>query len=74
MGLVPDGAVQSHVIAQPEFMWPVPSHWNLEDAATVPLAYLYAYYISLHVKVRISISVYKIQLVYKSVPTCTCTY
>ncbi|KOB78858.1 Uncharacterized protein OBRU01_01304 [Operophtera brumata] len=36
MGLVSDGAAQSHVIVQPEFMWPVPSYWTLEDAATVP--------------------------------------
>ncbi|KOB69710.1 Uncharacterized protein OBRU01_16429 [Operophtera brumata] len=49
MGLVSDGAAQSHVIVQPEFMWPVPSYWTLEDAATVPLAYVYAYYI-FHIK------------------------
>lgn len=50
MGLVSNSAAQSHVIVQPEFMWPVPSYWTLEDAATVPLAYMYAYY-CLHVKV-----------------------
>lgn len=54
MGIVPEGTARSHVIAQPECMWPVPSHWSLEDAATVPLAYAYAYY-CLHIKVRTNI-------------------
>ncbi|KOB69292.1 Uncharacterized protein OBRU01_10567, partial [Operophtera brumata] len=50
MGLVSNGAAQSHVIAQPDFIWPVPLYWTLEDAATIPLAYVYAYY-CLHIKV-----------------------
>lgn len=53
MGLVQDGTAQSQVVVQPEFMWPVPSYWTLEDAATVPLAYVYAYY-CFHIKVRIN--------------------
>ncbi|KAJ8711409.1 hypothetical protein PYW07_008651 [Mythimna separata] len=44
MGLVPSGSVGSMVLAQPELLWPVPSHWSLEDAATVPLAYVHALY------------------------------
>ncbi|XP_072934746.1 fatty acid synthase-like [Epargyreus clarus] len=44
MGLVYNGAVSSRVQADPEMLWPVPAHWTLQDAATVPLAYCLAYY------------------------------
>ncbi|KAF9405248.1 hypothetical protein HW555_013938 [Spodoptera exigua] len=44
MGLVAHGAASSVVHARPELLWPVPSHWTLEDAATVPLAYAHALY------------------------------
>ncbi|KAJ8711415.1 hypothetical protein PYW07_008657 [Mythimna separata] len=44
MGLVHSGAAGSVVRAQPELLWPVPAHWSLEDAATVPLAYTQALY------------------------------
>ncbi|XP_049870283.1 fatty acid synthase-like [Pectinophora gossypiella] len=44
MGLVPNGAASGRVIASPELLWPVPAHWTLEDAATVPLAYAQAFY------------------------------
>ncbi|XP_072934611.1 fatty acid synthase-like [Epargyreus clarus] len=44
MGLAPDGAVRARLRARPELLWPVPAHWTLEDAATVPLAYCFAYY------------------------------
>ncbi|XP_022831847.1 fatty acid synthase-like [Spodoptera litura] len=44
MGLVPHGAASSVVHARPELLWPVPAHWTLEDAATVPLAYAHALY------------------------------
>lgn len=44
MGLVSTGAVSSQVDAQLELLWPVPKNWTLEDAATVPFAYAYAYY------------------------------
>ncbi|CAH1641257.1 unnamed protein product [Spodoptera littoralis] len=44
MGLVPYGAASSVVHARPELLWPVPAHWTLEDAATVPLAYAHALY------------------------------
>ncbi|XP_063238814.1 fatty acid synthase-like [Bacillus rossius redtenbacheri] len=37
---------------EPRLMWPVPETWSLEDAATVPLAYVMAYY-SLGLKARI---------------------
>ncbi|KAJ8713073.1 hypothetical protein PYW08_008377 [Mythimna loreyi] len=44
MGLVRSGAAGSVVLAQPELLWPVPAHWSLEEAATVPLAYVNAFY------------------------------
>ncbi|XP_049868872.1 fatty acid synthase-like [Pectinophora gossypiella] len=42
MGLVRSGAVCTQV--SPDLLWPVPAHWTLEDAATVPLAYALAFY------------------------------
>ncbi|PZC83614.1 hypothetical protein B5X24_HaOG207597 [Helicoverpa armigera] len=44
MGLVRGGATSSVVRAQSQLLWPVPVHWSLEDAATVPLAYAHAFY------------------------------
>ncbi|PZC83616.1 hypothetical protein B5X24_HaOG207599 [Helicoverpa armigera] len=44
MGLVRGGAASSVVRAQSQLLWPVPVHWSLEDAATVPLAYAHAFY------------------------------
>ncbi|XP_063368614.1 fatty acid synthase-like [Cydia amplana] len=44
MGVVRGGAVSDRVLAHPELMWPVPDHWSLEDAATVPLPYAHAFY------------------------------
>lgn len=50
MGIVSDGALSTTVDAIPQLLWPVPEHWTLEDAATVPLPYLQALYclVSLH--------------------------
>ncbi|XP_021181064.3 fatty acid synthase [Helicoverpa armigera] len=45
MGLVASGALSSSVVADPTLLWPVPKHWTLEEAASVPLPYLHAYYI-----------------------------
>ncbi|XP_022124139.2 fatty acid synthase [Pieris rapae] len=44
MGLVKSGSVSTMVRAKSEQLWPVPAHWTLEDAATVPLAYCLAFY------------------------------
>lgn len=44
MGILPSGAASSRVKVRPELLWPVPVHWNLEDAVTVPSAYLQAFY------------------------------
>lgn len=45
MGLLPRGAASTTVSAIPELVWPVPKHWTLEDAVTVPSAFAHAYYI-----------------------------
>lgn len=44
MGVVRGGAASTLVSADPTLLWPVPEHWTLEDAATVPLAYAHALY------------------------------
>ncbi|XP_037873188.1 fatty acid synthase [Bombyx mori] len=44
MGLVREGSLSSSVEADPDLTWSVPEHWTLEEAATVPLAYLHAFY------------------------------
>ncbi|XP_063367625.1 fatty acid synthase-like [Cydia amplana] len=43
MGLT-RGAAREHARAIPQLLWPVPAHWTLEDAATVPFAYAHALY------------------------------
>lgn len=49
MGLLGQGALSSRVTPDPELVWPVPRHWSLQEAATVPLPYVHAYYIvSIH--------------------------
>ncbi|XP_026333122.1 fatty acid synthase-like [Hyposmocoma kahamanoa] len=45
MGLLPRGAASTTVLAIPELVWPVPKHWTLEDAVTIPSAFAHAYYI-----------------------------
>ncbi|KAI5631688.1 acyl transferase domain-containing protein [Phthorimaea operculella] len=44
MGLVKCGALSSTVEADLDLLWPVPEHWTLEEAATVPLPYIQALY------------------------------
>ncbi|KAJ2951593.1 hypothetical protein O0L34_g13747 [Tuta absoluta] len=44
MGLVKCAALSSTVEADLDLLWPVPEHWTLEEAATVPLPYLHALY------------------------------
>ncbi|XP_065211282.1 fatty acid synthase-like [Planococcus citri] len=43
-GLVKEGAIASNVIANDNFVWNVPKNWTMEEAATVPFAYVLAYY------------------------------
>ncbi|XP_063548100.1 fatty acid synthase-like [Cydia strobilella] len=52
MGLLRGGSTRSHVRARPELLWPVPAHWTLEDAATVPLPFAHALY-CLAIKTRL---------------------
>ena len=32
------------VVGEKDFLWPIPDHWSLEEAATVPCVYATAYY------------------------------
>lgn len=45
MGLVRGSAASSVVKAEPSLLWPIPPHWTMEDAATVPLPYAHAFYL-----------------------------
>ena len=45
MGMVPSkGLATTCIVDDPEFIWPVPDNWTLEEAATVPVVYSTAYY------------------------------
>ncbi|KAH8037566.1 hypothetical protein HPB51_013513 [Rhipicephalus microplus] len=44
MAVAPTHALGTMAIADPDFMWEVPETWSLEEACTIPLAYLTAYY------------------------------
>ncbi|KOB77236.1 Uncharacterized protein OBRU01_04578 [Operophtera brumata] len=44
MGLIPEGAACTTINFNTGLLWPVPDHWSLEDAATVPLPYCLAFY------------------------------
>ncbi|CAH0402598.1 unnamed protein product [Chilo suppressalis] len=44
MGLITSGAASNRVMALPDLLWPVPKHWTMEDAATVPMPYAFAFY------------------------------
>jgi fatty acid synthase, animal type len=44
MGLVKSGAASSRVNVARELLWPVPKHWTMEEAATVPMPYAHAFY------------------------------
>lgn len=44
MGMVAARGLATTVLADRSFLWAVPEHWSLEEAATVPVAYATAYY------------------------------
>ncbi|XP_029454886.1 fatty acid synthase [Rhinatrema bivittatum] len=44
MGLLPAKGLATMVDADQRFLWDVPEHWTLEDAASVPVVYTTAYY------------------------------
>lgn len=43
-GMVGGGALATTVLADKTVTWPVPEHWSLEQAATIPRVYSIAYY------------------------------
>ncbi|PNF15062.1 hypothetical protein B7P43_G16759 [Cryptotermes secundus] len=45
MGIVYGLALASVLQADKAMLWDVPDHWTLEDAATVPMVYVTAYYV-----------------------------
>jgi fatty acid synthase len=45
MGMVPaKGLATTVVVDDPEFLWPIPDKWTMEEASTVPVVYGTAYY------------------------------
>ena len=45
MGMLPcRGLATTAVVSDPDFMWPIPETWSMEDASTVPVVYSTAYY------------------------------
>lgn len=44
MGIVEAQALATTVVADVRLTWPVPDHWTLEQAATVPVVYATVYY------------------------------
>lgn len=47
-GLGP-GALASEIIAAPEYLFAIPAHWTMAEAAALPVAYLTAHYALRHV-------------------------
>lgn len=43
MGIAQAQTLATSVVCSTERVWPVPGHWSLEDAGTVPFAYATAY-------------------------------
>ena len=45
IGMVPAKALATTVVVNSsDFLWPIPDHWSMSDACTVPVAYCTAYY------------------------------
>ena len=45
MGMTPSKGLATTVIMQDmDFVWPIPQHWSMEEASTVPVVYATAYY------------------------------
>lgn len=45
MGMVPaKGLATTLLMDDPEFLWPIPDKWSMEEASTVPVVYSTAYY------------------------------
>lgn len=45
MGCVPAQGFATSILANdPDFLWPIPENWSMEEASTVPVVYATAYY------------------------------
>lgn len=44
MGMVPFKGIATTVLTHRDFLWTVPAQWSLEEAASVPVIYITAYY------------------------------
>ena len=44
MGMVPFKGIATTVLTHKDFVWSVPDEWSLEEAASVPVIYITAYY------------------------------
>ncbi len=45
MGMIPSKALATTCIVEDiKFLWPIPEHWSMAEAATVPVVYATAYY------------------------------
>lgn len=45
MGMIPAKALATTcIVDDPDFLWPIPDHWTMEEASTVPCVYSTAYY------------------------------
>jgi len=44
MGMVPFKGIATSVLTHRDFVWSVPDAWSMEEAATVPVVYITAYY------------------------------
>lgn len=44
MGMVPFKGIATTIMTFKDLVWPIPKQWSLEDAATVPVVYITAYY------------------------------
>lgn len=44
MGMVPFKGIATAVLTHQDFVWAVPQEWSLEEAASVPVIYITAYY------------------------------
>uniref|UniRef100_H2Z2A8 Fatty acid synthase n=1 Tax=Ciona savignyi TaxID=51511 RepID=H2Z2A8_CIOSA len=44
MGIIQEGGLATHISVDTRFLWNIPDHWTLSEAASVPYAYIIAYY------------------------------
>ena len=44
MGMVPFKGIATTLLTHEKFVWPIPDHWSLMEAATIPVVYITAFY------------------------------